>query len=120
MGASYGLAVGASRLAGVVGGPAAKELLFTAKTLDAAEALRIGLANRVVAPESLESEVLAMAEAIAQNSLPALIASKEIVDAATLSMDAARLEMQANAELRETAEHKERFRAAAERVVRPE
>jgi enoyl-CoA hydratase/carnithine racemase len=33
----------------------ARELVLTAARVDAAEALRIGLANRVVAPDELES-----------------------------------------------------------------
>ena len=50
--------VGASqRLPRIVGKAMAKELLFTGRTLGAAEALRIGLVNRVVPPEKLEAAV---------------------------------------------------------------
>src|SRR5665213_1627894 len=45
---------GSSRLPAVVGLGRAKELVMTAQTIDAAEAQRIGLVNRVVAPEDLE------------------------------------------------------------------
>ena len=119
VGATYGLVVGGSQLPRVVGGPLAKELLFTARTVDAGEALRIGLANRVVAASELEREVLDMAAMIAQNSPAAVLASKEVVDIATSVKDAARREMEHNLSLRDSQEHKERFRAAAERVVRP-
>jgi 2-(1,2-epoxy-1,2-dihydrophenyl)acetyl-CoA isomerase len=43
------------------GAPKAKELLLTADTFDAAEALRLGLLNRVVPAESLPSETHALA-----------------------------------------------------------
>lgn len=117
-GASYGLVVGASQLPRIVGAPMAKELLFTARTIDADEALRIGLANRVVPLDDLERAVLEMATAIAENSPAAVIGSKEVVDVATSSRDAAKRELEINIELRGSQDHRERFRAAAERVVR--
>jgi enoyl-CoA hydratase len=120
VGASYGLVVGASRLPSIVGAPMAKELIFTARTVDAEEALRIGLANHVVPKADLERVTLEMAGQIAEHSLPALIASKEVIDTATGWLPAARRELEHNAELRQSDEHKRRFRAAAERVVKPE
>jgi enoyl-CoA hydratase len=120
VGASYGLAVGASMLPRVVGGPMAKELIFTARTVDADEALRIGLANRVVPLADLERTVLEMADQIAANSPAAIAASKDVIDTATSTKDAAKREAQYNAELRQGDEHRKLFRAAAERVVRPD
>jgi len=50
--------VGASqRLPRIVGRSMAKELLFTGRTIDAAEALHLRLVNRVVPPEELEAAV---------------------------------------------------------------
>ncbi len=46
----------------------AKELMFLGDRITAAEAERLGLINRVVAPEALLPTVLQMAEAIAQKS----------------------------------------------------
>jgi enoyl-CoA hydratase len=117
VGASYGLVVGASRLPSITGAPVAKELIFTARTVDADEALRIGLANHVVPKHDLERTVLEMATQIAEHSLPALIASKEVIDIAAGVRDAAVRELEHNLELRQSDEHKTRFRAAAERVT---
>lgn len=120
VGVSYGLVVGASRLPSIVGAPMAKEMIFTARTVDATEALRIGLVNHVLPRDGLESFVLEMASQIAEHSTTAVRASKEVIDIASGARDAARRELEWNLELRQSDEHKERFRAAAERVVRPQ
>jgi enoyl-CoA hydratase len=115
---SYGLVVGASRLPSIVGAPVAKELIFTARTVDAEEALRIGLANHVVPEAELERVTLEMAAQIAGHSPGALIASKEVIDIAAGTATAAKRELEHNLDLRNSDEHKQRFRAAAELVVR--
>jgi enoyl-CoA hydratase/carnithine racemase len=56
---------GAWLLPRIVGYPKAAELIFTADFCEAAEALRIGLLNKLVPAESLEQETLAFAERIA-------------------------------------------------------
>ena len=117
VGASYGLSVGASQLPRLVGAAMAKELIFTARTVDADEALRIGLVNRVVALEELEGIVMEMADAIGQNSPAAIRASKEVIDLATLDAAAVKREGEHNRELRASEDHRSRFRAAAERVT---
>ncbi|MBI2724046.1 MAG: enoyl-CoA hydratase/isomerase family protein [Chloroflexi bacterium] len=117
-GAAYGLVVGGSQLPRIVGAPFAKELMFTARVVRADEALRIGLVNHVVPAADLEDTVMAMAREIAANSGPALIATKEVVDRATAVHEAQVAEGKWNADLRRTAEHHERFRAAADRVAR--
>jgi enoyl-CoA hydratase len=48
-----------------VGARKAKELLFTGESVDAAEAYRLGLVNRVIPAGRLEEEVTALAERIA-------------------------------------------------------
>jgi enoyl-CoA hydratase/carnithine racemase len=58
-----------------------------------------------------------MASAIAQNSPTAVMASKEVIDLATALPEAAKREMEHNLELRQGEDHRERFRAAAERVT---
>lgn len=63
---AVGGTVGATqRLPRIVGLPRAKELLFTGRTLTAAEAFAWGLVNRVVPAGELESTVRAMAAQIA-------------------------------------------------------
>ncbi len=117
VGTSYGLVIGAFQLPRIVGAPLAKELIFTARTIDAQEALRIGLVNHLVPLENLQPTVMEMAQAIAANSLPAVIASKEVIDIATASGDAVRREVEANRELGQSQEHRERFRDAATRIT---
>lgn len=117
VGATYGLVVGASQLPRIVGAPIAKELVFTARTVDADEAVRIGLANHVVPLARLESTVTEMADAIAANSPAAVVASKEVIDLAASIAEAARRELEHNIQLRQSDDHRDRFRAAAERVT---
>ena len=117
VGATYGLVVGASQLPRIVGAPVAKELIFTARVVDADEAARIGLANRVVPQAQLAPVVAEMASAIAANSPAAVMASKEVIDLGTTIPEGGKREMEHNLELRQDDDHKERFRAAAERVT---
>ena len=117
VGASYGLVVGAFQLPRIVGAPLAKELIFTARTIDAKEALRIGLVNHVAPLDKLQRTAGEMAVAIAANSRAAVMASKEVIDLATASREALRREVEANVELRKSEEHRDRFRAAATRVT---
>ncbi len=64
----FGSGVVSMFLPWVVGVRTAKELLFTGEDrIPAAEALRIGLVNRVVPRERLEEETMALAEQIARN-----------------------------------------------------
>jgi enoyl-CoA hydratase/carnithine racemase len=60
-----------------VGRKAAMEMLLTGEMIDAAEALRIGLVNRVVAPEALEAETMKLATLIAAKPRGALKIGKE-------------------------------------------
>ena len=74
---SYGIA----RLLDVAGGAHGRELLLTARTVDAAEALRMGLVTRVVDDGALDAAVQALAEAIAGQPRGGLAASKAAVAA---------------------------------------
>lgn len=54
-----------------------KELLYTAKLIDAAEAARLGLVNDVVAPDQLQDRVQALAEDVARTPVNHLKILKE-------------------------------------------
>lgn len=56
---------GTQRLARLVGPGVAKEMIYTGAAIDAAEALRIGLANKVVPADKLMATVTEMAKKIA-------------------------------------------------------
>ena len=66
----------------IVGPAKAKELIFTAESIDAEEALRIGLVNRLVDEADLESAVTALAERIAGQPPIAVRGAKRCVDQA--------------------------------------
>ena len=70
------------RLERLVGYGKAHEMIMTGDMVPAEEAHRIGLANHVVAPEELESTVMAMARRIASKSSLALRVGKATVRAA--------------------------------------
>ncbi len=68
------------RLSKAVGAGRAKELLLTGRTVDAAEALRTGLVNKVVPPDALDEEAERLAVSVAGNSLSALRAAKMLIN----------------------------------------
>jgi enoyl-CoA hydratase/carnithine racemase len=68
------------RLVNLVGPSVAKDILFSARRLEAEEALRVGLVDRVVAPEALEEEVRSYAATLAEKAPLSQRASKAIVN----------------------------------------
>jgi len=71
---------GTTRLARTVGPSRAKDLLLTAREIQAPEALQWGLVNRVVPAAELMTSTVALAQQIAQNAPQALGMAKLIVD----------------------------------------
>lgn len=68
---------GTQRLARVVGGGAAKELILSGRLVDAEEALRIGLVTAVFAPEELLGRALELARQLAAKSPAAMAFAKQ-------------------------------------------
>lgn len=68
------------RLARLVGPAVAKDLVFTGRTIDATEALRIGLVNRVVEPDRLDTETDELAAQLAKGPHVALALAKRVID----------------------------------------
>ena len=75
----FGSAVLFTALADIIGGGLARELCFTGRTIDATEALRIGLVNRVVAADRLMEAAKRVAETIAEAPLAGLEATKAMI-----------------------------------------
>ncbi|ORW24376.1 enoyl-CoA hydratase-related protein [Mycobacterium palustre] len=90
-------------LAAAVGSSWAAEMLFSARRLSAAEALRIGLVNHVVDPNELRTFTMALAAEIAQNAPLTIAASKAAIRQLRLEpaqRDRARVETMAEACMR--------------------
>lgn len=71
---------GTQRLPRIVGVAKAKELIYTAGVIPAEEAYRIGLVNKVVEPEELMKEAMAMAVIIASKAQLAVRYAKEAIN----------------------------------------
>jgi len=85
---------GSTRLPAVVGLGRAKELIMTARLIGAEEAERIGLLNRVVAPDELEEATQALVDELLANSHVAVGRSKRVIDASARPALAQTLEME--------------------------
>jgi enoyl-CoA hydratase/carnithine racemase len=68
-----------SRLVDLVGPGRVKDLLFTGRFVDAAEAKTVGLVNRVVPAQDITKAVYDMADEIASNAPLTIRATKEII-----------------------------------------
>ena len=71
---------GTQRLPRLVGPSRAKELMITGRQVKSEEALRIGLADEVVANEQLHDRALALAAEVAKGALVAQALTKQAVD----------------------------------------
>lgn len=77
--AAYGRINSTWTLPNQVGWPIAKELLFTARIVEAAEAFRIGLLNHLVPREELRAKTMELARMIAGNNRAAVIGVKALL-----------------------------------------
>jgi enoyl-CoA hydratase/carnithine racemase len=101
----------------IVGQGRATELLFLGDAVDAQEAWRIGLANRVVRHEDLMKEAYALARRLKEGPLYAIGVTKQLLNR-EMHMDieaALELEARAQAICMETADFREGYRAIVEK-----
>ena len=71
---------GTVRMTKLIGAAKAKELIYTGRVIDAAEALSIGLVNKVVPAAELMQSAMEMASAIASKAPVAVRFSKECIN----------------------------------------
>jgi enoyl-CoA hydratase len=86
LGVGYGLG-GVTALMNLVGPAWTAEILFSARRFSAAEALQMGLVNRVVPVADLRESVMALASAIAANAPLTIAAAKAAIREAGRSPD---------------------------------
>lgn len=91
LGLGYGYG-GVERLMGLVGPACAAEILFSARRFSAAEAYDMGLVNRVVPVDELESQVMELARSIAANAPMTVAACKAAITEARRPADKRDLE----------------------------
>jgi enoyl-CoA hydratase/carnithine racemase len=108
---------GSSRLPAVVGLGRAKELIMTARSIDAVEAHRMGLVNRVVPAGELEQATQALVDELLANSHVAVGRAKRVMDASARPALATTLELEVSvqeycvAAMRESAREAEQVAA---------
>jgi enoyl-CoA hydratase/carnithine racemase len=105
---------GSSRLPAVVGLGRAKELIMTAGLIDAAEAHRIGLVNRVAPPAELDQATDALVEELLANSPVAVGRAKRVIDASARPALAQTLELEVSVQEYCVSVVREQARAAEE------
>jgi 2-(1,2-epoxy-1,2-dihydrophenyl)acetyl-CoA isomerase len=104
-------------LSKLIGTGKARELYYTAEPLDAAQALALGIANRVVPDADLAATTLALARKLAQGPRVALALMKQNFNAAESGTLAELLDLEARGQIEtgRTADHKEAARAFVEK-----
>lgn len=109
--------VGASLIGRAIGYAKALEFLLLGQKVSAAEALNIGLVNRVFAPDAFSDEVAAFAKAIGALPPRAVLETKRLLQraGATGAIELLWAEAEAAARLVKTDDHREGVRAFVER-----
>jgi enoyl-CoA hydratase len=108
---------GTQRLSRIVGARKAKELIFLGNIISSAQALEIGLINRLVAPEELMEVALKMATTISRNAPLAVQSSKALINKGldTTLAQGQKLEQVAFSQIFKTSDQKEGMRAFVEK-----
>jgi enoyl-CoA hydratase/carnithine racemase len=103
-----------------IGLPRAKEMIFTGRTVEAKEALALGLADRLAPAGELIETAVAWARDLAQSSGPSIALSKAILDRAFESTEehVFALGREAQAICYSTSEHHEAVRAFLDKTAR--
>lgn len=103
-----------------VGLPRAKELIFTGRSVDAKEAVAIGLADRVAPAEALVTEAAAWARELSRGSAASIAFSKAILDRTFESTEEQvfALGREAQAICYTTAEHRDAVAAFLDKTAR--
>jgi len=104
------------RLPRIIGEARARELILLGEVIDADEALRIGLANRVVAGHDLEAAAAELAERLAAQPPLAIRGARRAIDAAWYRdpQESFRLALEAQLRCLKSADFKEARQAMAE------
>ena len=107
---------GVHRLARLVGPSRAKELVWSTRVVQAEEALRIGLVDRVVEPDAVRSEAEALARQVTQHSPTSVALVKELIEGAHETSLEDEFEQEADAQTRaiRSADHLEAVAAFLE------
>jgi enoyl-CoA hydratase/carnithine racemase len=110
---------GTQRLLRLVGPAWAQEMILTSRVIDAAQALALGLVNRVVAADALFAEAHKLAEGIAAGGpIAARYAKEAVLKGMDLSLDQGlRLEADLNIILQSTADRVEGLQSFLQRRV---
>ncbi len=111
---------GSSRLPAVVGLGRAKELIMTGANIDAAEAHRIGLVNRIVPAAELEDATQGLVEELLANSHVAVGRAKRVMDASARPILSQTLELEVSVQEYCVGVMREAARQAAEAEAAPE
>ena len=111
---------GCTRLPAVVGLGRAKELIMTARLIDAQEAERIGLVNRVTAPDELSQATDALVSELIAHPPLAVGRAKRVMDASARPALAQTLEMEVSAQEYLMAEARARATAEAQSAPQAE
>jgi enoyl-CoA hydratase/carnithine racemase len=117
VGAKMGLIASSQRLVRIVGEPQAKLLALTARRIDSARALEIGLVHEVVQGDSLLEHAIALGTEIAGNAPLSVARAKAAINRASEIplADGLRLQREFFLELSQTDDHKEAVRAFREK-----
>ncbi len=102
-------------LVALVGPAAAKRLLFTAATIDAAQALRLGLVDELAATDELDAAVARIVDAILPLAPLTQAASKQLINTITAGGDAEAVQRRWDDEWRASEDGREGPRSFLER-----